>query len=187
MALLAAAIVSPALISTERLVLRRWRPEDREPYAAMMADPDVGYWLGATQTREAAHTSIDRFEEELGKAGYGFFAMETRIDGSFVGAATLRPIYPNLPVPPGHEIGWRLARSAWGNGYASEAARALLAFGFKDLSLTEIIAFTAESNIRSRAVMDRIGMRRDAARDFNHPALAEDHPLLRHVVYSATP
>ena len=84
------------------------------------------------------------------------------------------------------EIGWRLAREAWGHGYASEAARALLKEGFERLNLPEIVAYTAESNLRSRAVMERVGMRRDVSRDFDHPALAKDHPLRRHVVYAAT-
>jgi RimJ/RimL family protein N-acetyltransferase len=175
------------MITTERLILRRWRPDDREPYAAMMTDPEVSYWLGSAPARDAALASIDRLDAELGANGYGLFAVERRSDAAFVGAAELMAVNPRLPVAPGHEIGWRLARPAWGHGYASEAARALLAFGFGDLALAEILAFTAETNARSRAVMERIGMRRDAARDFDHPALAADHPLRRHVVYSATP
>ena len=83
------------------------------------------------------------------------------------------------------EIGWRLARAAWGGGYATEAARALLTHGFEELGLTEIIAFTADTNLRSQAVMERLGMARDEARDFDHPGLAADHPLRRHVVYVA--
>jgi RimJ/RimL family protein N-acetyltransferase len=175
------------MITTERLTLRHWRPEDREPYAAMMADPEVGDWLGGTQTREAALAAIDRFETELAANGLSFLAIERRADALFVGAAGLRVLNAVLPLAPGHEIGWRLARPAWGHGYACEAARALLALGFDDLALPEIIAFTAETNSRSRAVMQRLGMRRDTARDFDHPLLAANHPLRRHVVYAATP
>jgi ribosomal-protein-alanine N-acetyltransferase len=174
------------MIETERLILRPWREEDREPYAAMMADPEVGYWLAGTQTRDQSLAAIDRFQAELDANGFGMMAAERRNDGAFVGAVELEQLKSTMPIAPGHEIGWRLARHAWGCGYASEAARALLTDGFQRLGLSEIVAFTAVSNARSRAVMERIGMRHDASRDFDHPALAPDHPLLRHVVYVAS-
>jgi RimJ/RimL family protein N-acetyltransferase len=174
------------MIITDRLMLRRWRPEDREPYAAMMTDPEVGYWLGSTQTREVVIASMERFNVGLEANGYGFFAMERRTDSQFIGAVELADLNPVLPLAPGHELGWRLARHAWGHGYATEAAHALLRFGFDRLNFPEILAFTAVSNTRSHAVMERLGMRRDESRDFDHPALAADHPLRRHVVYIAT-
>jgi RimJ/RimL family protein N-acetyltransferase len=174
------------MIETERLLLRQWRDEDREPYAAMMADPEVGYWLAGTQTREQSLAAIDRFQAELDANGFGMLAVERRSDSAFIGAAELERLKSSMPIAPGHEIGWRFACHAWGRGYASEAARALLTDGFERLGLSEIVAFTAVSNSRSRAVMERIGMRHDASRDFDHPALAPDHPLLRHVVYVAS-
>ncbi len=173
------------MIKTERLILRRWRDEDREPYAAVMADPEVGYWLAGTQTRDQAFAAIRRFDDEYVARGYGFLAIERKEDGAFLGAVELTHLRDGFPNAPGMEIGWRLARQAWGFGYAAEASRALLADGFGRLGISEIIAFTAETNARSRAVMERLGMVRDESRDFDHPALAADHPLLRHVVYAA--
>ena len=173
------------MINTARLILRPFRTEDREPYADMMGDPEVGYWLAGTQTREQAFAAVERFQAELAANGYGFLAAELRENGAFVGAVELTHLLPDFPIGPGHEIGWRFARRAWGRGYATEAARALLADGFGRLGLAEIVAFTAATNHRSRAVMTRLGMAQDIARDFDHPKLAADHPLVRHVVYSA--
>ncbi len=141
--------------------------------------------MGGFSTPERALAASGLFEARLEATGFGFLAVERRSDGAFLGAAGLMVLEPDDPLAPGVEIGWRFAKSAWGFGYASEAARALLADGFERLGLTEIVAYTAETNQRSRAVMERIGMRRDGARDFDHPRLSEDHPLLRHVVYAA--
>ena len=173
------------MIETPRLILRRWRDEDRAPYAAMMADPEVGYWLGGSLTRDAATVQIDRFEVELATSGWGFLALEHKADGAFLGAAALRPVHEPLPPAPAVEIGWRLAPAAWGRGFATEAAAALLADGFRRRGLAEVIAFTAWSNRRSQAVMERIGMARDPTRDFEHPNLAVGHPLRPHIVYLA--
>ncbi len=175
------------MITTERLVLRQWRDEDREPYSAMMADPEVGYWLGGTQSTDSAMASIDRRTAHIAAHGFGFLAVERLSDRAFIGCAGLATLNDDAPLAPGVEIGWRFAKRAWGFGYASEAAQAVLADGFSRIGLAEIVAFTAQSNARSRAVMERIGMRRDEGRGFDHPALAADHPLLRHVVYFATP
>jgi RimJ/RimL family protein N-acetyltransferase len=173
------------VIETERLILRRWREADRAPHAAMMADPHVGDWLGGTETRVQADDQIDRREDELTRSGWGLLAIERKADGLFIGCAGLRPVDASLPVAPAIEIGWRLARHAWGAGHASEAARALLDDGFTRRRLTEIAAFTARTNLRSRAVMTRLGMTREPSRDFDHPGLPADHPLRRHVVYLA--
>jgi RimJ/RimL family protein N-acetyltransferase len=175
-----------AMITTSRLILRPWRETDREPYVAMMADPEVGYWLGGTRAREVALADIERWDAVIARDGFGFFALERKADGAFLGAAALLVLPADRPPGPCHELGWRLAREAWGFGYATEAARALLDEGFERLNLSEILAFTATSNLRSRAVMERLGMRRDESRDFDHPALAPDHPLRRHVVYVAS-
>ena len=173
------------MITTERLILRRWRDEDREPYAVMMTDPRVGDWLGGGFTRDDAFAQIDRFESQLAAVGVSYLAMERSSDGVFLGTAGVMPFCDNHLLAPGFEVGWRLAHAAWGAGYASEAAAAVLNDGFERLSLKEILACTAVSNTRSRAVMERLGLRRDESRDFDHPALAADHPLRRHVAYIA--
>jgi len=173
------------MIQTERLLIRPWRDADRAPYAAMMADPEVGCWLGATLTEAEANTQIDRFIAQSDAREPGFLAVERRSDGAFLGAACLRPVQGEHPLAGEFEVGWRLARSAWGAGHATEAARALMGEGFGRLCLTQIVSFTAVSNARSRAVMERLGLERQPARDFDHPALAPDHPLRPHVVYVA--
>lgn len=172
------------MIEAERLILRPWRDADRAPYAGMMADPEVGYWLGAILTPEQSNAQIDRFMAAKGDREPGFLAMERRGDGAFLGAACLRRVHEDHPMIGTVEVGWRMARYAWGSGYATEAARILLTDGFSRLDLSEIVSFTAVSNLRSRAVMERLGFARSPDRDFCHPALAPDHPLRAHVVYS---
>jgi RimJ/RimL family protein N-acetyltransferase len=168
---------------TERLLLRRWRQDDREPFAALNADPSVMEHFPATLDRAASDAFADRVAQHLDEHGWGLWALEERTTGRFLG-------YTGLAVPrfeahftPAVEVGWRLARDAWGNGYATEAARAAVAVGFEQLGLDEIVSFTAVGNLRSRAVMERIGMTHDPADDFDHPALAEGDPLRRHVLY----
>ena len=177
------------MLQTERLILRRWRSADLEPYAAMMADPEVGYWLAGTMTRDQCEAQIARFEAQFEARGFGLNAVERKADGAFLGftgLAVTGATFAGTPVAGTVEIGWRLARHAWGAGYASEAARAVLAAAFGQLGLLEIVSFTAVGNVRSRAVMRRIGLAHDPKRDFDHPNLAADHPLLRHVVYAKT-
>ncbi len=175
------------MIETERLILRRWRSEDLDPYAAMMVDPEVADWLSGVQTRENAEDAIARMEAQRAGLGYAGLAVERREDGAFLGAVGLSPLGedhgPSLRAGT-VEIGWRLARAFWRFGYATEAARAVLEDGFERLGLPEIVAFTAASNTRSRAVMQRLGFTRQAWRDFDHPNLAPDHPLRPHVVYA---
>jgi RimJ/RimL family protein N-acetyltransferase len=175
------------MIETPRLILRRWRAADREPYAAMLADPEVADWLGGVVTRAEADARIDASEAAFERFGFGRFALERRADGQLVGYCGLMRAAEVEPVPPGLEIGWALVRGAWGRGYAAEAAEAVLADGFTSLGLSEILAFTAETNLRSQAVMRRLGMVRTPERDFDHPNLAEDHPLRRHIVFVARP
>lgn len=174
------------MIETVRLILRPWREADRAPYAAMMADPEVGYWLGGALSEALANAQIDRFMADSASRGPGFLAVERREDGAFLGAACLREVAADHPLAGEVEIGWRLARSAWGAGYATEAALALLDHGFRRLGFPEIVAFTAVSNARSRAVMERLAFERQPHRDFEHPALEPGHPLRRHVVYAIT-
>jgi ribosomal-protein-alanine N-acetyltransferase len=173
------------VIETPRLILRRWREEDVAPYAAMMADPEVFTWLGGSQTPAEVEARLAHREAVFEALGYGILAVERRADGAFLGAVGLDPTEDDIPFGPAVEAGWRLARHAWGQGYATEAARAAIDDGFNRCGLTEIVAITARTNLRSQAVMERIGMTRDPARDFDHPALAAGDRLRPHVVYAA--
>lgn len=185
-------------IVTERLLLRRWTDADREPFARMNADPAVMEHFPAVLDRAASDALIDRIEagferNGFGRGGFGLWAVERLDSGRFIGFVGLAvPSFtahftsPHGSEPgPAIEIGWRLAADAWGNGYASEAASAVLEYGFGTVGLGEIVSFTACSNVRSQRVMERIGMVRDAAGDFRHPALPDDHPLAPHVLYRA--
>ena len=170
------------MIETERLIIRKWRDADKAPFAALNADPRVMEFMPSALTRAQSDGLADRFAAAFDVDGVSFYALEERATGTFVGAAGLFHV-ANLPCAPSVEIGWRLRQESWGLGYASEAARACLAHGFGALGFPEIVAFTAIPNLRSRRVMERIGMVRDAAGDFDHPALPEGHPLRRHVLY----
>jgi ribosomal-protein-alanine N-acetyltransferase len=175
--------VNAPTLRTPRLLLRRWREEDREPYAAMNADPEVREFFPELLTRELSDAQIAVFEEHLDQHGFGMWALELIATGELLGFAGMDLATYDAHFAPAVEIGWRLRRSAWGNGYATEAARECLRFGFEELELAEIVAATAVANRRSRAVMERLGMVHDAAEDFEHPEVAAGHPLARHVLY----
>jgi RimJ/RimL family protein N-acetyltransferase len=176
--------VSGVVFATTRLILRRWKAADRAPYAAMMADPEVGYWLGATLSAADAEAQIDRFIAAEGEREPGFLAVERAADATFLGAACLRAVaWEDHPMGGTVEVGWRLARAFWGAGYATEATAALVGHAFDALGLDEIVSFTATGNYRSRRVMERLGFTPWPERDFEHPALEPGHPLRRHVVY----
>lgn len=172
-------------LKTQRLLLRPWRPEDREPFAALNADPDVRRYFGDLLTREQSDAAVDRLERHLAEHGFTFWAVEVPGVAPFIGFIGLIHTPFDASFTPAVEIGWRLARAHWGHGYATEGAREALRFGFDCLGLDEIVAFAVESNAPSRAVMERIGMTHDEAEDFDHPGLAEDHPFRRHVLYRA--
>ncbi|MCG7203902.1 GNAT family N-acetyltransferase [Streptomyces arenae] len=171
-------------LRTDRLTLRRWRDADLGPWAAMNADPEVREHLGDLLTREQSDASVARFRTEFDLRGYGWWAVEVRATGEFAGFAGLDDVDDGLPFT-GVEIGWRLARPAWGHGYATEAALAVLAHGFGALALPEILAVTTAANLRSQAVMRRIGMTRDPDGDFDDPA-APAGPLRPNVLYRIT-
>lgn len=174
------------MIETSRLILRRFQEADREPFAAMNGDARVGDWLGGTSDRAASDAILDRINAHIDEHGWGLWAAELKESGVLAGMIGLSTVKADaLPVGPAIEMGWRLAPDAWGKGLATEGAQAALAWGFANIGTHEIIAFTARTNVRSRAVMARLGMAHDPARDFDHPRLAEDHPLRRHVVYAA--
>ncbi|MGI8328701.1 GNAT family N-acetyltransferase [Actinomadura scrupuli] len=174
-----------AELRTERLALRQWRESDLEPWAALNGDPEVREHFPSVLTREESAASMARFQAELDERGYGWWAVEVLETGEFIGFTGLDQVEEDMPFT-GVEIGWRLARSAWGHGYATEAALASLAFGFGTLGLSEIVAVTATTNLRSQAVMRRIGMTRDPADDFDDPGVPEG-PLRRSVLYRVRP
>jgi RimJ/RimL family protein N-acetyltransferase len=172
---------------TDRLRLRHWQPADRAPFAALNADPEVMRHFPARLSREESDAMADRVAAHVEETGWGLWALEERVTGTFLGFTGLaRPGF-DAPFMPATEIGWRLARAAWGHGYATEAARAAAAFGFDALGLDGLVSFTAVENERSRAVMRRLGMTHDPGDDFDHPRLPEGHRLRRHVLYRLTP
>jgi RimJ/RimL family protein N-acetyltransferase len=172
-----------AELSTERLLLRPWRAADRAPFAALNADPEVMRHFPAPLTREQSDAFADRIEASFAHQGWGLWAVEVRDGGEFIGFTGLaRPSF-DAHFTPAIEIGWRLARGAWGRGYATEAARAAAAFGFETLAAEELVSFTAVANTRSRAVMERLGMTHDASGDFDLPSVPAGHELRRHVLY----
>ncbi|PZQ61525.1 MAG: N-acetyltransferase [Phenylobacterium zucineum] len=173
------------MIRTERLLLRAWRDEDLDALDAINSDPRVHDWLGGPISREQSQAMMVRVNDHIDRHGFGFFAAEQVTDGRLIGAIGLQVLRDELPPAPGVELGWRLSPDAQGTGLATEGAAAVLAWGFANLDLDELVAFTATGNVRSQAVMRRIGMRHDPARDFDHPVLAEDHPLRRHVLFAA--
>lgn len=172
------------MLETERLILRRWRSGDREPWAAMNADPEVMGYYERRLTVAESDARIERLEQHFDDHGFGEYAVERRADGVFLGMVGLATLEAPIPLAPGVEAGWQLARHAWGQGYATEAARAAMDDGFARLGLKEIVAFTATTNLPSQAVMDRIGMTRRPDLDFDHPMLPEGHILRRHLVWS---
>jgi RimJ/RimL family protein N-acetyltransferase len=164
-----------------RVLLRSWRDADRAPFAALNADPQVMEHFPAPLTATESDALLARMQATLEAQGWGNWALE--IEGALGGFTGLsRPRY-ETHFTPCVEVGWRLARCFWGAGYASEAAQLALRHGFTTLGLDEIVSFTATTNLRSQRVMQRIGMHRDAAGDFDHPRLPAGHPLQRHVLY----
>jgi len=168
-------------LRTDRLKLRQWRDEDLEPFAALNADPEVMRYFPRTQTREESYALAQGQRVLIGWRGWGLWAVEAP-DG-FIGFVGLSQPSWEANFTPATEVAWRLARHAWGHGYATEAARAAIAFGFDELALAEIVSFTSVQNTPSRRVMERLGMTHDPADDFDHPVLAEGDPLRRHVLY----
>lgn len=177
--------VIPTLV-TERLVLRAWRDADLTEFAAMNADPRVMAFLPGTSDRAESDRSVARIRAHFQRHGFGFWAVEAPGTAPFVGFTGLWIPRFQAPFTPCVEIGWRLAARFWGRGYATEAGLAALRFGFETLRRDEIVSFAAAGNRRSRRVMERIGMTRDAAGDFDHPDLPDDSPLRRHVLYRLT-
>jgi ribosomal-protein-alanine N-acetyltransferase len=174
------------MLETGRLILRGWRAEDRAPFAALNADPDVMRFFPAPLTRSQSDALADEIDAQFQEHGWGPWAVERRETPGFVGFVGLMPVRDAMPFAPSVQIAWRLAREAWGQGFAGEAARAGLAFGFEHLQCDEIVSYTSPLNTRSIAVMERLGMKRDEAGDFDHPRVPEGHALRAHVLYRLT-
>jgi len=170
-------------LRTPRLILRDWRAGDTGPFAALNADPQVMEHFPATMSRADSDVMVARICAHLSRHGFGLWAVEAPGVAPFIGFVGLNHPGFAAPFTPCVEIGWRLARAHWGQGYATEAARAALAAGFEEHGLAEIVSFTTTTNTRSAAVMQRLGMTRNPAEDFDHPLVAEGHHLRRHVLY----
>jgi RimJ/RimL family protein N-acetyltransferase len=164
-------------LTTERLLLRRWEPSDFAPFADLNNDPEVMRHLHEPMTAVESDAFVDRIEEHFDADGFGLWALEVRATGAFVGFTGLARQTFEAPFNPSVEVGWRLARGAWGHGYATEAARAALAFAFEVLELDEVVSITTAVNLRSQAVMRRLGMTRDPADDFEQQHMPVDHAL----------
>ena len=170
-------------LETDRLLLRDWRVDDRAPFALLNADPRVMEHYPAVLTRDESDAYIDRAIDHITEHDWGLWAVERRLDSRFVGSVGLWAIPWEAHFTPAVEVGWRLSFDLWGNGYATEAGAAAIAYGFERLGLDEIVSMTVPANVRSRRVMDRLGLTRDPADDFDHPRLPIGHPLRRHVLY----
>jgi RimJ/RimL family protein N-acetyltransferase len=168
-------------IQTDRLLMRRWRDADREPFALLNGDPETMRYFPATLDRAASDASVEVFESRFELQGYGLWALEVMATGQFIGFAGLNPLPDGLPASSGMEIGWRLARHAWHHGYATEAATAALDVAFNRVGLPEIWSLTSVLNEPSQAVMRRIGLTESVR--FDHPRIPEGDPLRPHVLY----
>jgi len=175
--------VSASELETEQLLLRRWREEDKAPFAAMNADPAVMEFFPAALSRAESDDLADRFDAELDERGFCPWAVEVRESGTFIGFIGLHAVPDTLSFAPAVEVGWRMARPFWGRGFATQGAGAALRYGFEELALDEIVSMTSVVNLRSRRVMERLGMSRSPDDDFDHPRVPEGHVLRPHVLH----
>lgn len=173
------------MIQTKRLILRQWREEDLETFAQLNADPRVRQYFPKILSRKESDESVKLMSDHIQRCGWGFWAAALIQTGEFIGFIGLEDVYfsAHFTKTPAVEIGWRLAFNHWGKGYATEGAKAALQYGFEALKLKEIVSFAVLQNMRSRRVMQKIGMHHDPKDDFDHPKLPEGHPLRRHVLY----
>ena len=173
-------------LKTKRLILRPWREEDWEPFAQLNADPRVMEYFPATLSKAESNQLAQRIKNKMDENGWGMWAVSVPGIAEFIGFIGLNSedqvSFP-AAFTPAIEVGWRIAFEDWGKGYATEGAKAALAYGFKTLNLDEIVSFTAVQNRRSRRIMEKIGMHHDPKDDFDHPKLPKEHKLNRHVLY----
>ena len=172
-----------AELHTERLLLRQWREDDLEPFAALNADRQTMRYFPSPPSREESDALAERSRQQIEEEGWGLWAVEVEGVTDFIGFVGLaRPSFEEH-FTPAVEVGWRLGREHWGHGYATEAAGAALRYGFAELGLDEIVSFTSTLNEPSWRVMERLGMSHDPADDFEHPRVEFGHPLRPHVLY----
>jgi RimJ/RimL family protein N-acetyltransferase len=171
------------ILETERLILREWRESDEDPFAAMNSDLRVMEFFAGPLSRQESDLLIDRINAHFRRHGFGPFAAELRRDRAFIGFIGLSVPEFQAPFTPCVEIGWRLAAEHWNQGLATEGARRVVRSAFESLGCREIVSFTVPANLPSRRVMEKLGMTHDPIDDFEHPNLAEGHPLRRHVLY----
>jgi len=176
----------PRELSTSRLRLRQWTAADLEPFAALNANAEVMRYFPDTLTRGQSDALAERERTRIAERGWGLWAVEVTHGGRFIGFVGLAEVNFTAHFTPAVEVGWRLAPDQWGCGYATEAAKAALSFAFDTLELAEVVSFTSKANLRSRRVMERLGMRHDTSDDFDHPSV-EDGPLRAHVLYRIRP
>ncbi len=171
------------MIDTGRLKLRKWIESDLEPFAAINTCKHVCEFLPEPLSRDESDIYAEKIHDHFEEKGYGLYAVEIKNTGEFIGFTGLSVPGFDAHFMPTVEVGWRLSYNHWGNGYATEAARTILSYGFDHLGLKEIVSFTVPDNIRSRRVMEKIGMQHNPEDDFNHPKLPDGHPLQKHVLY----
>lgn len=172
-------------LETDRLYLRQWREKDLPLFAKLNADPEVMKYFPSPLSLAETHSFAEKCRALISAKGWGFWALELKGSGEFIGFTGLNAPKPSLPCSPCVEVGWRLRRDAWGNGYATEAATESLKFAFEDLSLDDVVSFTTVANARSRAVMARLGFT-NTDQNFRHPDIPQDHSLAEHVLYKIT-
>ena len=170
-------------LRSERLVLRAWRDDDRAAFAALNADPAVMEFFPSMLSRAESDAMVDRIRQHFDAHGLGLWAVEVPGEAAFIGYVGLVHVPFAAPFTPAVEVGWRIAAAHWGRGYATEAARTALDFGFDRVALGEIVSMTVPANLRSQRVMQKLGMHRTPADDFDHPRLANGHRFRRHVLY----
>jgi RimJ/RimL family protein N-acetyltransferase len=173
----------PDSITTDRLLLRLWRESDRKPFQALNADPRVMEFFPALLTPEETNAGITRVQNHFDRHGFGLYAAELRERETFIGYVGLFTPSFDAPFMPAVEIGWRLAFDFWGRGLATEGARAVIDHAFQTLGLRSLVSFTVPANVRSRRVMEKLGMVHDPSGDFEYPNIPVGHPLRRHVLY----
>jgi len=174
-------------LQTDRLLLRHWRDSDRLPFQPMNADPRVMEFFPALLSPAESDALVDRAQAHFNRHGFGPFAVELLKDSTFTGFIGLSVPNFDAPFMPAVEIGWRLAFNCWGRGLATEGARAVIRYAFEDLGLDSLVSFTVPENLRSRHVMEKLGMTHDPHDDFDHPSLPKGHSMRRHVLYRLRP
>ena len=174
------------MLTTARLILRQWRDDDLPQLAALNSDPEVMRFFAEPLSRQKSDTYAERIRRHIEEHGWGLWAVEVRELAPFIGFVGLSAPAFEAHFTPCIEVGWRLAKAFLGMGYATEAARVVLAHGFGSLTLREIVSYTYTENLRSRAVMERLGMTHNPADDFEYPRLDKDHPLRHQALYRIT-